>query len=351
VIVIGTGPAGEAAVGRLQAGGQRVAVVEAELIGGECAYWACIPSKTLLRTPEVRAEADRAQGVTSPELDWPDLRDYRDYMVRHLDDSAQVSAYADQGVTVVKEAAVFTRPRTLEVSGRTLTAPNVIIATGSQPVISTIEGLADVPVWTNREATTLTDIPVRAVVVGGSAVGVELSTFLARFGTQVTLVQSADRLLDREDPRVGELVRAQLSEAGVSVRTSTRANRARQDGTDTVVTFDDGSDVRVDVILIGAGRRPRTADLGLQYTGISVDDHGAIPVDESCRAGEGLWAVGDVTAIMPFTHVGMYQARVAADTILGRPRAANYEGIPRVVFGDPEIAAVGLTAEQALGRL
>lgn len=166
-------------------------------------------------------------------------------MVRHLDDSAQVSAYADQGVTVVKEAAVFTRPRTLEVSGRTLTAPNVIIATGSQPVISTIEGLADVPVWTNREATTLTDIPVRAVVVGGSAVGVELSTFLARFGTQVTLVQSADRLLDREDPRVGELVRAQLSEAGVSVRTSTRANRARQDGTDTVVTFDDGSDVRV----------------------------------------------------------------------------------------------------------
>lgn len=242
---------------------------------------------------------------------------------------------------------MFTGPRTLEVSGRTLTVRNVIIATGSQPVIPPIEGLADVPVWTNREATTLTDIPVRALVVGGSAVGVELSTFLARFGTQVTLVKSADRLLDREDPRVGELVRAQLSEAGVSVRTSTKATHARQDGTDTVVTLDDGSDVRVHVLVIAAGRRPRTADLGLQHTGISVDDHGVIPVDDACRAGEGLWAVGDVTAIMPFTHVGMYQAWVAADTILGEDRRANYEGILRVVFGDSEIAAVGLTAEQA----
>lgn len=347
VIVIGTGPAGESAVGRLHDGGRRVALVEAELIGGECAYWACIPSKTLLRAPEACTEAERAQGVTTPELDWADLRDYRDYMVRHLDDSAQVAGYQEQGVTVVKGHAAFTGPRTITVNDRELTADNVIIATGSQPLIPPIDGLADVPVWTNREATNLTDIPRRALIVGGSAVGVELSTFLARFGTQVTLVQSADRLLDREDPRVGELVAAQLADAGVTIHTGTTARQARREHGDTVVTLTDGSEVRVDVIIIGAGRRPRTADLDLDRTGITIDQRGAIPIDASCRAGDGLWAIGDVTAVMPFTHVGMYQARVAADTILGHPRVATYDGIPRVVFGEPEIAAAGMTAAAA----
>jgi len=346
-IVIGTGPAGETAAGRLHSAGQRVAVVEAELIGGECAYWACIPSKTLLRAPEARTEAERAQGVTTPDLDWADLRDYRDYMVRQLDDTAQVQGYTDQGVTVIKGHAAFTGPRAITVDGRQLSADNIVIATGSQPIIPPIDGLDDVPVWTNREATTLADIPARALIIGGSAVGVELATFLARFGTQVSIVQSADRLLDREDPRVGELVAAQLSEAGVTIHTSRTSRRARREGGDTVVTLDDGNQLRVDVIIIGAGRRPRTADLHLQATGITADERGAIPIDGSCRAGEGLWAVGDVTAVMPFTHVGMYQARVAVDTILGHARTARYDGIPRVVFGDPEIAAVGITAAAA----
>jgi len=346
-IVIGTGPAGETAAGRLHSAGQRVAVVEAELIGGECAYWACIPSKTLLRAPEARTEAERAQGVTTPDLDWADLRDYRDYMVRQLDDTAQVQGYTDQGVTVIKGHAAFTGPRAITVDGRQLSADNIVIATGSQPVIPPIDGLDDVPVWTNREATTLADIPARALIIGGSAVGVELATFLARFGTQVSIVQSADRLLDREDPRVGELVAAQLSEAGVTIHTSRTSRRARREGGDTVVTLDDGNQLRVDVIIIGAGRRPRTADLHLQATGVTADERGAIPIDGSCRAGEGLWAVGDVTAVMPFTHVGMYQARVAVDTILGHARTARYDGIPRVVFGDPEIAAVGITAAAA----
>ncbi len=346
-IVIGTGPAGESAAGRLHDAGQRLAVVEAELIGGECAYWACVPSKTLLRAPEARTEAERAQGVATPELDWADLRDYRDYMVRHLDDSGQVTGYQDQGVTVIKGHAAFTGPRTVTVADREMTAEHILIATGSQPVIPPIDGLADVPVWTNREATNLTEIPARALMVGGSAVGVELSTFLARFGTQVTIVQSADRLLDREDPRVGELVAAQLTDAGVTIHTSSTARRARREDGDTVVTLDDGSQVRVDVIIIGAGRRPRTAGLGLDRTGITVDERGAIPIDASCRAGDGLWAIGDVTGKALFTHVGMYQARVAADTILGHRRVASYDGIPRVVFGVPEIAAVGVTAAQA----
>jgi pyruvate/2-oxoglutarate dehydrogenase complex dihydrolipoamide dehydrogenase (E3) component len=268
-------------------------------------------------------------------------------MVRHLDDSAQVADYQQQGITVVKGHAAFTGPRTVTVADRDLTADDIVIATGSEPLIPPIEGLADVPVWTNREATTLAHIPDRALILGGSAVGVELSTFLARFGTQVTLVQSADRLLDREDPRVGELVAAQLTDAGVTIHTSTTARRARRDNGATLVTLTDGSEARVDVVILGAGRRPRTAHLGLQYNGITVDQRGAIPIDASCRAGDGLWAIGDVTAVMPFTHVGMYQARVAADTILGHPRAATYDGIPRVVFGMPEIAAVGVTAADA----
>ena len=208
-------------------------------------------------------------------------------------------------------------------------------------------GLADVPVWTNREATTLTEIPRRALLIGGSAAGVEMATFLSRFGTNVTLLQSASRLLDREDPRVSELAATHLRDASVGVRTGTRALRARREGEDTVVTLDDDSEVRVDVIVIGAGRRPKTDRLGLEHAGVELDEKGAVRVDGSCRAGDGVWAVGDITGIMAFTHVGMYQARVAADSICGTPRTANYQGIPRVVFGEPEIAAVGLTAEQA----
>ncbi len=174
-----------------------------------------------------------------------------------------------------------------------------------------------------------------------------MSTFLSRFGAHVTLVQSADRLLDREAPRVGALVATQLTEGGVDVRTGRHAVSARRGGEDTVVTLDDGTQVRVDVIVVGAGRRPRTGGLGAETAGVILDERGAVGVDASCRAAEGVWAIGDVTGIMPFTHVGMYQARVAAATLLGQSRTANYEGIPRVVFGDPEIAAVGLTADAA----
>jgi len=345
-IVVGMGPAGEVAASRLHKAGKRLAVIEAELIGGECGYWACIPSKTLLRAPEADTEATRAQGVASAGLNWAELRDYRDYMIRHLDDSAQVQGYAEMGVTVIKGSARLSGPRTVDVDGRTLYAEHIVIATGSTAIIPPIDGLDDVPVWTNREVTTLTDIPGRALLVGGSAVGVEMSTFLARFGSQVTLVQSADRLLDREDPRVGELAAGHLRDSGVDVRTGRSAVRARLDGPDTVVTLDDDTEVRVDVIVVGAGRRPRTDGLALENAVVELDERGAIRIDASCRAAKGIWAIGDVNGVMPFTHVGMYQGRVVADTIAGKPRVANYEGIPRVVFGEPEIAAVGLGAEQ-----
>ena len=346
-VVIGLGPGGEVAASRLLAAGRRVAVVERELIGGECAYWACIPSKTLLRPPEARAEAGRAAGTGRPEIDWPALRDYRDYMIRHLDDTAQVDGYRSQGATVIKGTARLAGPGRVEVDGQILEADHVIIATGSDAVRPPIDGLDQAEVWTNREATTLTDIPDRAVVIGGSAVAVELGQFLARMGAQVTLVQRSEGLVDREDPRVGQLTRAALEADGIDVRVGTRVRRVTRSGPATAVVLDDGTTVNTDVILLATGRSPRSAGLGLETVGLHPDQRGTITVDEHCQAAEGLWALGDVTGVALFTHVAMYQGRIVADNIIGRPRQAHYGGIPRVIFADPEIAAVGLTEAQA----
>ena len=346
-VVIGLGPGGEVAAGRLLAAGRRVAVIERELIGGECAYWACIPSKTLLRPPEARAEAGRVAGTGRPEIDWPALRDYRDYMIRHLDDTAQVDGYRSQGATVIKGIAQLAGPGRVEVDGQILEADHVIVATGSEAVRPLIDGLDQAEVWTNREATTLTDIPNRVVVIGGSAVGVELGQFLARMGAQVTIVQRSEGLVDREEPRVGQLTRAILEADGIDVRVRTQARRVTRSGPATAVELDDGTTVDTDVILLATGRRPRTAGLGLETVGLHPDQRGAIPVDEHCQAAEGLWAIGDVTGVALFTHVAMYQGRIVVDNIAGRSRLAHYEGIPRVIFADPEIAAAGLTEAQA----
>jgi pyruvate/2-oxoglutarate dehydrogenase complex dihydrolipoamide dehydrogenase (E3) component len=346
-IVIGMGPGGEVAASNLLRAGKRIAIVERELIGGECGYWACIPSKTLLRPGEAKVGVDRAEGVAGAELDWPSTRDYRDYMIRNLDDSNQVKGYEKSGATVIKGAARVTGKGQVDVDGRTLGAEHIILATGSQAFIPPIDGLEGVPVWTNREATTLKVIPRRAVLIGGSAVGVELGLFLARYGAQVTILERSGRLLSREDPRPGELTEQYLREEGVDIRTGTSPVRARKDGDSTVVELDNGEEVRCDVIIVGTGRTPRAADLGLESVGIELGEHGEIVVDEHCRAGDGVWALGDVTGVMPFTHVAMYMARVIVDNIAGKERAARYDGVPRVVFSDPEVAAVGLTSEQA----
>jgi pyruvate/2-oxoglutarate dehydrogenase complex dihydrolipoamide dehydrogenase (E3) component len=346
-IVLGMGPGGEVVASRLLAAGQKVAVVERELIGGECAYWACIPSKTLLRPPEASSGVRRSAGVDGATLDWPSARDYRDSMIRHLDDSRQVESYRDQGATVLTGTGRVTGPGTVEVDGQRVTGDHIIIATGSDASVPPVEGIDAADVWTNREATTLTEVPRRVVMVGGSAVGVELGQMLARFGSHVTVLERSDNLLSREDPRVGELIGEQLGKDGVDVRTGTSAARVRRDTDGITVALDDDTEVTCDVIVVGTGRRPRTADLGLQTIGVDLGERGEIPVDERCRVTEGVWAIGDVTGIMPFTHVAKYQARVVADTILGRPRSASYDGIPRVVFTDPEVAAVGLTRRQA----
>jgi pyruvate/2-oxoglutarate dehydrogenase complex dihydrolipoamide dehydrogenase (E3) component len=348
-IVIGMGPGGEVVASRLLDAGRRVAVVERELIGGECGYWACVPSKTLLRPPETRSEAAKAAGVGVPALDWPATAAWRDEMTRHLDDAKQVREYQDRGAEVLRGSGRLAGSGRVDVGGRVLTARDVILATGSDPVVPPLEGFDRDAVWTNREATQLREIPERAVVLGGGPVGLELGQFLARFGCQVTLVQSADRLINREDPRVGELAQRALELDGVQVRTGRRVVRAAARGGERSVELDDGSRIATDVVVVGAGRTPRAGGLGLETVGVEPGRRG-VAVDERCRVVDGLWAVGDVTGVALFTHVAKYQARVVAANLLGGSRLASYQGVPRVVFTDPELAAVGLTEAQARER-
>lgn len=350
-IVIGMGPGGETVADRLLTAGRRVAVVERDLVGGECAYWACVPTKTLLRAPEVRAEAVGAAGVGEAALEWPALRAYRDQMIRHLDDSRQAEGYRERGALVLRgDARVVGRdPWRVAVGTTEYTADHVVVATGASVLVPPIEGLEELGpdvLWTNREATTLTEIPRTALVVGGSAVGVELGQFLARAGTRVTVVQRGPRLLDREEPRLCELISDQFDRDGTTVHLSSQVNSVTRDGDGVLAVLSGGERVRADVMVLATGRVPRGDRLGLAELGVEPD-RGALPVDDHCRVAPGLWAVGDVTARAMFTHVAKYQGRVVSANILGGDQTADYTGVPRVVFSYPEIAAVGLTSEQA----
>lgn len=346
VVVLGAGPAGEVAVGVLAREGLRCALVERELIGGECTNWACIPTKTLLRPPEAQHASARVAGVSKPGLDWERIAAYRDWMTRNLDDANAIADYEDQGITVVKGVGRLAGPRRVEVDGRVLETARVIVATGSEPVIPPIDGLAEAGYWTNREATAMKEVPESALVIGGGAVGVELAQILSRFGSRVTLVEVADRLLSRETPRVSEILAEALAEDGIDLRLGRRAVEIRRVAGARSVRFEDAEEVRAEVVVVAGGRRPRTADIGLETIGLEPSADG-IPIDERCRVLPRVWAIGDVTGVALFTHVGKYQARIAAADILGRPAKADYQAVPRVVFSDPEVAAVGLTEEQA----
>jgi dihydrolipoamide dehydrogenase len=345
VVVIGTGPGGRAVAPALAEAGRRVAVVEDELVGGECPFWACIPSKTLLRPSQLRAQAAHVRGVSVPELDWTQIREYRDYMNSGLDDTAKAE-WIDgvDGVTLIRGRATVPERGLVVVGDRELRCTDVVIASGTHPAIPDLPGLDRERVWTNREVTSLNEIPASAVVLGGGAVGLEVSQYLASFGCAVTLLHRSERLLTREEPEVGDHAARVLREHGVDVRTGTSIASVRHHDGGTEVTTDAGDVLDVERLVVAAGRSPRID--GLTPEGVRVEK-GLIQVDEHCRAAEGIWAVGDITGEAPFTHVAGYQGRVVVDALTGGDRVADYRAIPRVVFLEPEIATVGLTAQAA----
>jgi dihydrolipoamide dehydrogenase len=352
LVVLGAGPAGETVASRLAGGGRAVALVERELIGGECAYWACIPSKTLLRPPEVRSEAERAAGLGAPEQRWEEVAKYRDFMIRNLDDQAQVDGYERDGVRVYKGEGVLDGPGRVDAAGQTLLTDRIVVATGSDALIPPIPGLQEAGYWTNREATTLKEIPASVLVLGGGPVGIELGQMLRRFGAKVDLIEASDRLLAREDERVSELLLEALREDGVEVHLGAEVSSVASSDGDRVARLESGKELRARELLVAVGRTPRVGGIGLETVGLEPNPKG-IQVDERCRAAEGIWAIGDCTGAMPFTHVGMYQGRIACADVASdgaSGRTVDLGAVPRVVFSDPELASVGLTQSQARER-
>ena len=345
-MVIGAGPAGEVCAGALADGGMSVAICERELVAGECSYWACMPSKTLLRPGEALAGARGAPGAreaVTGSLDAAEAFAWRDYIVNDYDDSAQLGWLEEKGIELKRGQGSLDGSGRVAIGDEILETERVILATGSAPVIPPIEGLRELDgVWTNREATGAKRVPERLIVLGGGPVGVEMAQAFTRFGSSVAIAEGEERLLAKEAAAAGEKLAEALEAEGVELKLGAKATSAQQHGEGYALAFEDGSELRGDELMVATGRRPRTEDLGLDSVEVHLDEGGGIKVDERLRAGEGIWAIGDVNGIMPFTHVGKYQARIAADDVLGKdhPRA-DYRAVPRVVFTDPQVAAVG----------
>lgn len=355
VIVVGMGVAGEAVAGELAKAGLAVVGIEANLVGGECPYWGCIPSKMMIRAADLIAETRRVDGMAgtaSVTPDWaPVAQRIREEATDHWNDQVAVDRFVDAGGRFVRGHATIVGPRSVQVEGRTLTARRgIVIGTGTVAAVPPVPGLAETPYWTNREAVETTTLPASLVVIGGGAIGLELAQVFSRFGVEVSVVEVAERLLAAEEPESSALIEGVFRDEGIEVRTGVQLERVDHDGDHFSISLAGGESLAAEKVLVATGRRVDLSGLGVGAVGLDPQAR-AVEVDERMRAGDGLWAVGDVTGKGAFTHIGTYQAPIAVRDILEQDGpTASYDAVPRVTFTDPEIGSVGLTEAQARDR-
>ena len=351
VVVVGLGVGGEEVAEQLAGAGLNVIGIEHELVGGECPYWGCVPTKMMIRAGNALAEARRIPGLagtSSVQSDWaPVAKRIRDEATDSWNDKVAVDRFVQKGGTFVRGRATLAGPGRVKVGEQEYAANRgVVIATGTTAVVPPIDGLAGTPYWTNRDAVEASTLPASLIVLGGGAIGVEFAQVLARFGVQVTVIEGSPRVVSMEEPESSACVADALTRDGVTIHTGVRASRVSYDSSFTV-TLSDGSTVTGEKLLVATGRAARLGGLGLESIGVDPSAR-FITTDPRMRAADKVWAVGDVTGNGNFTHMAVYEAHIAIRDILGQDGPpADYKARPRVTFTDPEIGAVGLTEQQA----